>query len=384
MIKLLKNADLYTPSHVGKRDILIAGEKIMAIEPVIEGYDKLKGVEVFDLGMARVVPGLVDLHVHVTGGGGEQGPASRVPEIKLTDLTLNGVTTVLGLLGTDGITRSVENLVAKARALTEEGITCYCLTGSYTYPSVTAAGGVARDICLIDPVVGVKVAMADHRSSGITGQELIRLGSEARMGGLMAAKAGLVVIHMGTSKDYMNKLLYVMDNSDVPAKTYLPTHCERSHELIAQAMEFVKRGGTVDFTMGEEGDTGGAAKILYNAVEGGADPSRLTLSSDACGSLPRFDENGECIGLTYETPAGLLAEIRNLVKMGMPLETAMLFLTKNPARVLGKAGVKGELTVGADADILVFDDNLAVKTLFARGALAVRDGKAVMKGRFEI
>ena len=125
MIKLLKNANVYAPEKLGKKDILIEGEKILLMQDSIEGYEGLPGVETYDLEGKIVVPAYIDMHVHITGGGGEQGPASRVPESQLSEFFKNGITTVVGLLGTDGVTRSVENLVAKARALTEEGMTVY-------------------------------------------------------------------------------------------------------------------------------------------------------------------------------------------------------------------------------------------------------------------
>lgn len=148
MIKLLKNANVYAPEKLGKKDILVEGEKILLMRDSIEGYEGLQGVETYDLTGKTVVPAYIDLHVHITGGGGEQGPASRVPESQLSEFFKNGITTVVGLLGTDGVTRSVENLVAKARALTEEGMTVYTLTSSYGYPPTTLTGSVERDIIL--------------------------------------------------------------------------------------------------------------------------------------------------------------------------------------------------------------------------------------------
>ena len=59
---------------------------------------------------------------------------------------------------------SEENLVSKAKALKEEGLSVYCLTGSYGYPSVTLTGDVKKDILFIDEVIGVKLALADHRA----------------------------------------------------------------------------------------------------------------------------------------------------------------------------------------------------------------------------
>ena len=386
MLTLLKNANLYVPQPLGLTDILLAGGKIAVLGPDAAAFGGLPQVTTLDIEGGHVVPGFIDLHIHITGGGGEQGPVTRVPELQLTDLTTNGVTTVLGLLGTDSVTRSLEALVAKCRALNEEGITCFCLTGAYQYPSPTLLGGVERDIALLDSVAGVKVAMADHRSSNMTEHELVRLGSDARLGGLIGGKPGLVVIHVGTSKRGLGLLMGALENSEIPIKTFLPTHCGRSEALIGDAFRFSQAGGTFDVTAHPDAENGrDAAHMIAHALGLGTDPQRITLSSDAFGSAPRFDANGTCIGLTYGRPDTLMAEIRSLVnREGLPLETALLFLTKNPARVLGLEGIKGEIAAGADADLVVLDDALTVRTVFAKGKLAVLNGTPVMKGRFEL
>lgn len=113
MIKLIKNAEVYAPAYLGKKDVLVIADKIARIEDKIEGYEGLPEVETFDFSGKKLLPGYIDMHMHITGG--EQGPASRVPEAMLSQITSCGITTVLGLLGTDGVTRSMENLVAKAR-----------------------------------------------------------------------------------------------------------------------------------------------------------------------------------------------------------------------------------------------------------------------------
>lgn len=195
-MKLLKNANVYTPDPIGKKDILIEGEKILRIADHIDGYENLPDVEIYDLNSKTVVPGYIDMHVHITGGGGEQGPASRVPESSLSVFFKNGITTVVGLLGTDGITRSVENLVAKARALTQEGMTVYALTSAYGYPPTTITGSVEKDIVMIPPMIGVKVAVSDHRSSNPSGDDLIALATAARRAGLLSGTPGLVTMHM--------------------------------------------------------------------------------------------------------------------------------------------------------------------------------------------
>ena len=384
MLVLWKNCDVYAPAHLGLRDILIEGEKIAAVGEDLSAWEQVPQITVRDLGGAVVCPGLIDLHVHVTGGGGEQGPASRTPELQLTDFTRNGVTSVVGLLGTDGISRSVENQLVKCRALEEEGITTWMLTGNYRQPSPTLTGDVQRDVALIDKVIGVKLALADHRSSHVTPQELARLGAEARVGGMLGGKPGLVVVHMGAASRCMQTLFRALEDADLPPQNILPTHCCRTPELVADAVRFNRMGGTIDFTADLPESETGVAPVVCRAMEQGADPARITISSDAGGSQPSFNDKGECIGLGTTTSATLLQELRRLVQReGLPLEQALAFFTANPARVLGQSGKKGTVAPGADADLLALDDKFAVLQLLARGREAICDGVPVLKGKFE-
>ena len=385
MLKLWKNCDIYAPAHLGKRDILIVGGKIWKIEADLSAWEAFPEIEVLDLAGRTVCPGLIDLHVHVTGGGGEQGPASRVPEAMLSQITSCGITTVLGLLGTDGVTRSVENLVAKARALTEEGITAYCLTGAYGLPSPTITGSVEKDIMMVPPIIGTKIAVSDHRSSNPQGEELIAIGSATRRGGMLANVAGLVTMHMGSGKGKLDPLFYALDNADIPAKNFLPTHMLRTHELMEEGAKLVRRGGYFDMTAGstDEDMELGAEKIMEILSWEGMSTDHLTMSSDAFGSQPKFNDKGECIGLTYCSPKYLHLTIKSLVRRGLPLEEAIKLLTSTPAELLGKAGVKGCVAVGADADLLVLDEKLDIDSLFAKGKVAILDKQIVLKGRFE-
>ncbi|MBR0306674.1 MAG: beta-aspartyl-peptidase, partial [Lachnospiraceae bacterium] len=383
--KLLKNANIYAPSPLGMKDILIVDETICRIADKIEGYEGLPDVETFDLEGKTVVPGYIDLHVHITGGGGEQGPASRVPESQLSVFMENGITTVVGLLGTDGITRSVENLVAKARALNDEGMTAYTLTSAYGYPPTTMTGSVEKDIMMITPMVGVKVAVSDHRSSNPTGEDLIDLATAARRAGLLSNTPGLVTMHMGGGKGRLEPVFYVLDHSDVSPKNLLPTHMLRTPELMEDGVELIRRGGYIDCTTGstQEEMEVHAGYIMDLLSREGVTADHMTLSSDAFGSQPKFNEIGECIGLTYASPKYMHQTVQSLVKRGLPLEEALKLLTSTPAELLAKKGVKGCVAEGADADILVLGEGLEIDSLFSRGKVAVWKGEVRMKGRFE-
>ena len=383
MLTLIKNADVYTPRAIGRRDVLLAGDKITMIAPCGGIPEQFPALRVIDAAGKLLTPGFIDLHVHITGGGGEDGFSSRAPESRLTDFTEAGVTTAVGLLGTDGVTRSLEALYAKACALTEEGIDCYMLTGAYGYPSPALCGSTERDVVLIDRVIGAKIALSDHRSSEITYEELLRLASAVRRGGLLGRKAGLLTIHMGDGREGLSKLFRAAREAEVPLSTFLPTHVARNSALLEEAIEWIKAGGQADFTAGET-SSGGTAHLMAYAMDKGADSGHMTLSSDAFGSQPRFDEQGRCTGLSYSTSRVLHDELVNLVQHeGFPLETALTFITCNPARVLRMEAQKGCIAEGADADLVLLGQALSIDGVFARGRQMVKNGQAIVKGRFE-
>ncbi len=324
-------------------------------------------VEVVDLGGRVVVPGLVDLHVHLIGGGGEAGPASRVPPLGFDELVRGGVTTVVGLLGTDGITRSLEDLLAAARGFRARGISAYIYTGSYSLPPVTLTGSVARDLVLIPEVLGVKVAISDHRSSQPGHRELLQLAAQVRLGGMLAGKRGIVHLHVGGGKRGLEPLFKAVEEGDIPVSQFHPTHLGRSRELLSQAVEWARRGGSFDLTAPPRDSLPKLGEAFAALDSAGIDWSRVTMSSDGGGSRPRFDEVGNLISYDYFGVETLWEAVRYLhLKCGFPLEELLPLVTENPARILGIPG-KGVVAEGHDADLLVLGEDLSIEGVFARG-----------------
>ena len=197
MLKLLTNAQVFAPEDLGLRHVLIGGGRIIAISGNTAELSVARATE-FDLEGRRLIPGFIDGHAHVTGGGGESGFKTRVPPVPLGQFTRAGVTSVVGVLGTDDTTRDTRSLLAQMRALREEGIGAWCHTGGYHVPPVTLTGSVRDDIVYLDPVIGVgELALSDHRSSQPTRDELLRIASDAHVAGMISGKAGIVHLHLG-------------------------------------------------------------------------------------------------------------------------------------------------------------------------------------------
>lgn len=388
MLTLVKNAELLAPEPSGRCDLLLGGGRILKMEPGIRISRSL--ADVIDARNLLAVPGFIDGHVHLQGGGGEGGFATRTPELPFSDLVLGGVTTVVGCLGTDGITRSLAGLLAKVRGLEEEGVTAYMFTGHYGVPLRTLTGSVEEDLILIDKVIGVgEVAISDHRSSQPTFEALARLVAEARRGGILSGKAGLVNFHLGDGPRGLSHLRRLLAETELPAGQLLPTHINRNPDLFEEGIAYAKGGGFVDFTTStvpqflEEGEVK-CSVALRRMLEAGVDPGQITFTSDGQGSLPNFDGQGRLTGIGVGRVTSLFAEVRDAVQQeGVALETALRVITSNPAARL-KLKAKGRLAPGSDADIVLLDPRtLEVHTVIARGRTLMKGRKVLVKGTFE-
>ncbi|WP_079506733.1 beta-aspartyl-peptidase [Mesobacillus jeotgali] len=389
MLTLIKNGEIYAPDHLGKKDILLVDKKIGYIQDEIEVPEKFVDMKVIDASGKKIVPGFIDSHVHLIGGGGEGGFRTRTPEIQLTQATTSGITTLVGVLGTDGTTRTMPSLIAKARALEEEGITTYVQTGSYQVPVKTLTGKIEDDIILIDKVIGAgEIAIADHRSSQPTPEEMAKIASAARIGGMLGGKSGIVNVHVGDSLDHLKLIEEVVENTDIPIRQFYPTHINRNPHLFEAGIEYAKKGGWVDFTTSsipkflEEGEVK-CSVGLKRMLEAGVDISQITFTSDGQASLPDFDKNGELIGLQIGQVSSLYEAVKEaVVTEGIPLEVAIRVITANPAAIL-KLSQKGRVEAGRDADLVLLDENLEVNTVIAMGQLMVENRVALVKGTFE-
>jgi beta-aspartyl-dipeptidase (metallo-type) len=387
MATLILNGEVFAPEPLGRKDILVAGGSIEAVaEPGRIRLDGLE-VEVLDATGKRVLPGLVDPHVHILGGGGEGGPATRAPEIRIEDIVSSGVTTVIGCLGTDGVTRHMTSLLAKARALEIEGVSTFIFSGSYEIPVRTLTGGVRSDLIIIDKVIGAgEIAVSDHRSSQPTFDEVARLASECRVGGMLGGKAGVLHLHLGDGKRKLELLFRLVGETEIPATQVIPTHANRNRQLFEDALRWVAAGGAVDVTVGPDPAPDDPDVSLEDCVAAfigqGLPLDRLMVSSDGNGSMPVFDASGNLVRLTVATEKDFTRKFRDLVlKNVLPLDKAVRLFSTNAAGFY-KLTKKGRIEPGRDADLILVDEDLALRDVFARGRRMMSGGRLLARGTF--
>ena len=389
---VVRGCKIYAPEPMGEADILIAGGRILGIGDFAELTNLANGrfASIFDASGTIALPGFIDTHVHLLGGGGEGGFKTRTPEAALTGLTLAGVTSVVGVLGTDGVTRHPQSLIAKIRGLEEEGISAWGLLGCYRLPFDTVTGSVQGDLMMIDKFIGIgEIALSDHRSSQPPFELFAQTAADARVGAMLSGKAGIVQCHMGDGKRMLELILRAVEETEIPIEQFVPTHMNRNQELFREGLRYAQWGGRIDYTTSttqaflDEGEVK-CSKALKTALGKDIPVEQITFSSDGQGSLPDFDGDGKLKGLTVGTSASLWPEVVDAVQSeNIPLELAIRVITSNPANIYKLPG-KGRIQAGNDADItFVGAADLRIRHVVAKGRTMVKDGKAVVKGTFE-
>jgi len=383
---LLKSCEIFAPQPIGKKDVLLGGGKILAIEEDITLPSSLE-VETVQGNGLMMIPGLIDSHVHIAGAGGEGGPATRTPEMSLSQMLAGGITTVVGCLGTDGFTRSMQSVLMKVKSLRAEGVSAWMYTGSYQVPPPTLLGDVGKDVAMIDEVIGVgEIAISDHRSSVPSVEELIRLAEHARVGGMLGGKAGILNIHMGDAQNPFQLLYDAVAKSELKLSQFLPTHCNRNRHIFEESLRYGKEG-FIDLTACgyhyypdiEIKPSSGVVRL----VEAGVPPEHITISSDGCGSLPLFDKNGQFLKMDSGEPKSIFDELVDLVlEEKLPLEKAVTVVTTNVASRL-KLPRKGRIGVGQDADLVLLDNLYRIRHVIAMGCMMVKNGQVIQPGTFE-
>ena len=377
---LIKNTNLYSPQSMGKKDILISNGKIVAIDDEIVNHSVFS--KVWDAKGAITTPGFIDQHIHVIGAGGKHGFASMTPQLHLGDLINCGTTTVVGLLGTDGSTRSIKTLFSKTQALNQEGITAYMYTGYYGLDKVYLMNSLQEDMIYIDCVIGCKIAISDIRSSYPSALELLRLLRNVRVGGMLSGKKGILHLHLGALSSKMDLLFEIIENYEFPIEHISPTHVGRTKELFDQAITFAKMGGMIDITTGASKYTDPYKSVLY-ALDNNVSIDNITFSSDGNAGLDKLDQNNNLVGFKSAPFDKNFEEVINLHKLGdIPLEDALKLITSNPAKNLGLKN-KGEVKVNSDADLCFLNSDLKLNTVIANGKFMMQDGDLVVKGSFE-
>lgn len=372
---LLKTNDLYAPEKRGAQQMLLGGGKILAMGPDLSAEAAALGARTLSHD-GKIVPGLIDQHIHFIGGGDGDGPLARIPEQSFAAIASAGITTAAGLLGSETEAKNLNQLLRKANELQRGGLTTFIYTGGMPLPPPCLTGSVRSDVVLIDKVIGAKSAIAERIYPNLDFAPLASLAGELLQARSATGKAAVLHLHVGRLKEGLDRVFRLIDAIDFPIGMIAPTHINRSPDvapLFQHGLRFAKSGGTIDFTccLGPLDNLPAGLDVVEavrRSLDAGAPIERITLSSDAGVAVPADDGAPRAV-----PPAILFRDVRRLVREGgLNWEQALLPATRNVARVLGLADRKGQIAAGADADLVFLDHDDRIAAVMAGGRIIHR------------
>lgn len=361
---------LHAPADLGAQELLVGGGKVLAIGPDLSTAAQALGARDIDA-PGRVIPGLIDQHMHFTGGGDGDGSLARMPELSFTDIASAGITTAVGLLGSEVEAKNLNQLLRKANELDRQGLTAFIYTGSMQLPGPFLTSSIRSDIVLIEKVIGAKSAISERIFPNLDFPVLAALAGELLQARANSGKASVLHLHVGRLKTGLEAVFELMEKLDFPAWMAVPTHINRSPAvtpLFEDGIRFAKAGGTIDFTccLGPLDNLPGGidpVEAVKRALDAGVALKNITLSSDSGVAVP--DGKG---GMRAVAPSILFRDVRRLVfEAGLDWSQALSVATANPARVLGLGDHKGKIAVGADADFVFLDEDDRIADVMADG-----------------
>jgi len=381
MIKLIKGGKIFAPEDIGIQDILIVNGSILKISREISANlgPKLES-EIYDAKDKIICPGLIDSHIHLIGGGGAGGWIARTKEMPVERIVRHGVTTVIGCLGMDHVSRSVQTLTIKAKALETSGISAYVFTGSWIFPPATITCSVEEDLLFVDPVIGMKLAIGEAGSTHPTRRDLKDLLGQMRRGSLLSGKAGILHIHLGPrSQDGVRMFQEILSEVKYPFHKVIFTHANQSKEIFNLTVEYLKQGGAIDFTASqipaEKPGCIRASEAFKTLMDENLPVERVTFTSDSNASRVLKDGKVVYIGIEH-----LFSEVISLVlEQKISFSSALKPVTTNPAKLYQIDLKKGSLDPGKDADLVILNDRLEIIDVMAKGRWVVKKGEPVIR-----
>ena len=325
-----------------KRNLAVTGQTISAI---LDPDDTISAQRVLDVSGLLVVPGFIDLHVHVFSAVSHYGV-----DVDSTCLA-RGVTTALdagssGAFTFPGFRKYILD-VSATRVLALLNISAIgMVTGAETDPPLGEleelrycdVGAATRIIeANRDRILGIKIRLSDNLAAGGANElpALLRAREAADAVGLP------IMIHTPQSSLSIDRILAELRPGDVLTHCFHEHRCgifDADRNVLPAVRAKVEEGLLLDVGHGRGSLTFDCAGA---ALEQGVLPH--TISSD----LHRYNLHGPVFDL--------VTTINKFLALGVSLNEALLRVTATPARFLGMEGRIGTLSPGAGADLVVLE-----------------------------
>ena len=378
-----KNVQLVLEQEIKQGELLAENGKILSVG---ERLSAPQDAMVIDGAGQYLSPGFIDLHVHGGGGYSAMGGAEAVKAMCEAHAR-HGVTSILPTMLAAPVAQlktAIDGVRAAQRATEHVHILGVHLEGPFLSPDMCGAQSpdnlLSPETCDYEDLLsywdGIKMVGAAPELSG--GMAL----------GKAIARHGAVASVAHSAGDYDTACEAFQNGySDVTHLYNACTACKKDG--------LFRRAGTVEAALTTPSVTVqviadlrhlpvGVLRLIYRCK--GAD--KMYVISDGLEYAAMDLREGEVftqengMAVRYEDGVMLLADrsclagsvasgdklVRNLYhEAGIPLPDCVKMASLTPARVLGLDKQKGKLQAGFDADLILFDEQIAVSRVFVSG-----------------
>jgi len=359
--------------------ITVRGERIVGVEnPRAE--DDVATIELEDL---TALPGFVDVHVH--GGGGFNLHTTDSEEIRAYARWAPSSGTTAFLIGTVGVPGDMprDHLRAATEAVDQPGSGAEALGIHLEGPYINVLRRGAHDPSWLRLPAEAETEQLLELARGHL--KLITIapelpGAATMIRRLVAAGVTVSIGHTdATYEQARDAIALGITHATHCCNAMRPFHHREPGALGAIVEAAGLRGEII-------GDGVHVHPAVMRTLIGALGPDRTVVVTDALSAagLPNasFTFGGQTArvidgvarladGTITGSVLTMAQGLRNLVRMtDVPLLHAARMLATNPAQSAGMADRKGQLAVGYDADLLLFDKDLQLQATICRGQLA--------------
>ncbi len=371
---LLKNAVVLNDKfQLEKLDVKISGDKIEDIGANLSGDDEI------DLTGKKIIPGLIDIHIHGSNGSdacdGTPEALNTISEY-LADHGITSFCATTMSLSIDKLNAIMKNIGDNAGSVKGARIVGINMEGPYFAKSKCGA----QDPDVMHSPVAAEVEELDKSANGMI--KLIDLAPEL--------DGSLDFIKKMSGGKYVLSTAHTSSDYDTAIEAYKNGASHATHLYNAMTGYTHREPGVVGAVFDSEMKP--TAELICDGVH--IHPAvirttfkilgddRVVLISDAMSASGMPDGNYELGGSPVivvdgaaRTPGGALAGsttnvyqcVKNCVSFGIPFETAVKAATANPARVIGCQDEIGSIAKGKRADLLVMDNDMNIEMVIIGG-----------------
>lgn len=381
-MRVFKNAKVIFPDKI--RDCIVVTDNGKIID-ICENFENT-AAEIIDCQGMYLSPGFVDIHVH--GGGNKSAMSENYGDIiEMAEAHLKYGTTSIAPTTLAAPVEQLKRVTQSIKKASEESTKATILGVHYEGPYISKKykGAQSEDnilnprLCLPDELFDIwdKILIMGAAPEE---PDVLALGDKLKSRGIVGS-----VAHSAASYEQVEEAL----NHGFSDITHIYNACSSCFKTGPfRTAGVVEAGLSIDEISAQtiadlKHLPKGLLKLIYKCK--GDDKMYLItdgLEYSACEieeNTVITQENG--VSVVYENNVMLLADksalagsvatlrdcVRNMYKeIGIPLYSAVKMASLTPATVVGYENTKGQIKIGCDADLVVFDDNLNIKSVFTK------------------